>query len=62
MQGRWDQLIRKNPGLPDRYQKVSVLLIKWDDEIDQFEVKQSVIILKLLLPEIKTNRTNRLKI
>ena len=33
MQGWWDQSIRKYLGLPDGYQKVSVLLIKWDDEI-----------------------------
>ena len=38
MQGWWDQSISKNTGLPDRYQQVSVLLIKWHDEIDQLEV------------------------
>lgn len=59
MQGWWDQSIRKYLGLPDGYQKVSVLLIKWDDEIDQLKVKQEVITSKPLLLEIRTNRANR---
>ncbi|OCL10549.1 hypothetical protein AOQ84DRAFT_315278 [Glonium stellatum] len=42
MQGWWDESIRKNLGLPDGYQKVSVLLIKWEDAIDQLKVKQEV--------------------
>jgi hypothetical protein len=59
MQGWWDQSIRKYLGLPDGYQKVSVLLIKWDDEIDQLKVKQEVITSKPLLLGIRTNRANR---
>lgn len=59
MQGWWDQSIRKYLGLPDGYQKVSVLLIKWDDEIDQLKVKQEVITSKPLLLEIRINRANR---
>ncbi|OCK90361.1 uncharacterized protein K441DRAFT_580049 [Cenococcum geophilum 1.58] len=51
MQGWWDQSISKNMGLPDGYQHVSVLLIKWHDEIDQLEVAQEVRDLEKLFKE-----------
>lgn len=51
MQGWWDQSISKNMGLPDGYQQVSVLLIKWHDEIDQLGVAQEVIDLEKLFKE-----------
>ncbi|OCK96157.1 uncharacterized protein K441DRAFT_553595, partial [Cenococcum geophilum 1.58] len=51
MQDWWDQSISKNMGLPDRYQHVSVLLIKWHDKIDQLEVAQEVRDLEKLFKE-----------
>ena len=62
MQGWWDQSISKNMGLPDGYQHVSVLLIKWHDEIDQLEVAQEVITPKLVPLETMTNIVGRLEI
>lgn len=62
MQGWWDQSISKNMGLPDGYQHVSVLLIKWHDEIDQLEVAQEVITPKPVPLETMTNIVGRLEI
>jgi len=62
MQGWWDQSISKNMGLPDGYQHVSVLLIKWHDEIDQLEVAQEVITSKPMPLETMTNIVGRLEI
>jgi len=61
MQDWWDQEISKNVGLLDGYQQVSVLLIKWHDEIDQLGVAQEVITLKLVPLETVTNIFNRLE-
>jgi hypothetical protein len=42
MQLWWDEAIARNMDLPDGYQKVSVLLIKWDDELDELKTRQEV--------------------
>lgn len=42
MQMWWEESIAKNMGLSDGYQKVAVLLIKWDDGLDELKTKNEV--------------------
>jgi hypothetical protein len=42
LQEHWDKSIAKHMNLPDGYQNVFVLMIKWEDEIDQLGVRQEV--------------------
>ncbi|KAF2263479.1 hypothetical protein CC78DRAFT_270147 [Lojkania enalia] len=39
MQIWWDEAIAKNMDLPDGYEKVAVLLIKWADELDELKTR-----------------------
>lgn len=43
LQEHWDKSIAKHMNLPDGYQNVHVLMIKWADEIDQLGVRQEVL-------------------
>ena len=40
MQVWWDEAISRNMNLPDGYQSVAVLLIKWDDELDELKTRK----------------------
>ncbi|KAF2752009.1 hypothetical protein M011DRAFT_394090 [Sporormia fimetaria CBS 119925] len=40
MQVCWDQAFAKHMGLADRYEKVAVLLIKWEDNLDELRTKE----------------------
>ncbi|KAF2658096.1 hypothetical protein K491DRAFT_676707 [Lophiostoma macrostomum CBS 122681] len=40
MQIWWDEAIAKNMNLPDGYSKVAVLIIKWQDELDDLKTRQ----------------------
>lgn len=42
MQMWWDEAIGRNFDLPDGYAKVAVLLIKWDDELDELKTRAEV--------------------
>jgi hypothetical protein len=42
LQECWDNSIAKHMNLPDGYQNVHVLMIKWADKIDQLKVRQEV--------------------
>jgi hypothetical protein len=42
LQECWDKSIAKHMDLPDGYQNVHVLMIKWADKIDQLRVRQEV--------------------
>lgn len=42
LQECWDQSITKYMGLPDGYSDVHVLIIKWDDAIDDLKVRSEV--------------------
>lgn len=42
LQEYWDKSIAKHMDLPDGYHHVHVLMIKWDDKIDQLQVRQEV--------------------
>jgi hypothetical protein len=42
MQVWWDEAIAKNMDLPDGYNKVAVLLVKWEDELDELKTKKEV--------------------
>jgi hypothetical protein len=42
LQEHWDKSIAKHMNLPDGYQNVYVLIIKWADGIDQLGVRQEV--------------------
>ena len=44
MQMWWDEAIAKNMNLPDGYTKVAVLIIKWQDELDDLKTRQEVIL------------------
>ncbi|KAF2685826.1 hypothetical protein K458DRAFT_387779 [Lentithecium fluviatile CBS 122367] len=39
MQMWWDEAIVRNMDLPDGYVKVAVLIIKWDDELDELKTR-----------------------
>ncbi|KAF2799523.1 hypothetical protein K505DRAFT_230897 [Melanomma pulvis-pyrius CBS 109.77] len=39
MQMWWDEAIAKNMDLPDGYQKVAVLLVKWEDALDELKTR-----------------------
>jgi hypothetical protein len=42
MQSWWDEAIVRNMDLPDGYTDVAVLLIKWDDELDELKTGEEV--------------------
>lgn len=42
MQTWWDEAAKRNLNLRDGYQNVSVLLIKWADELDELKTKHEV--------------------
>lgn len=42
MQMWWDEAIIRNMDLPDGYAKVAVLLVKWDDELDELNTRAEV--------------------
>jgi hypothetical protein len=42
MQVWWDESIRRYMNLPDGYQRVAVLIIKWDDELDDLKTRDEV--------------------
>lgn len=42
LQECWDKSIAKHMDLLDGYHNVHVLMIKWQDEIDQLQVRQEV--------------------
>jgi hypothetical protein len=42
MEAWWDQSVSTNLKLPEGYQHVAVLIIQWDEEIDQLEVAREV--------------------
>jgi hypothetical protein len=42
LQQCWDKSIAKHLDLPDGYRNVQVLVIKWQDAIDQLDVRQEV--------------------
>lgn len=42
MQRWWDEAIRRNMNLPDGYQNVAVLMIKWADELDELKTRAEV--------------------
>jgi hypothetical protein len=42
LQQCWDKSIAKHMDLPDGYRNVHVLVIKWEDAIDQLEVREEV--------------------
>jgi len=42
MQLWWDEAIAKNMNLPDYYRSVSVLIIKWSDQLDELKTKAEV--------------------
>ncbi|KAH7073366.1 hypothetical protein FB567DRAFT_198314 [Paraphoma chrysanthemicola] len=42
LQECWDKSIAKYMDLPDGYSHVHVLMVKWEDKIDQLEVRQEV--------------------
>lgn len=42
MQMWWDEAMGRNFDLPDGYAKVAVLLIKWDDELDELKTRAEV--------------------
>ncbi|KAF2011644.1 hypothetical protein BU24DRAFT_286054 [Aaosphaeria arxii CBS 175.79] len=39
MQSWWDDAIARNMNLPDGYQEAAVLIIKWDDELDELKTR-----------------------
>lgn len=43
LQEHWDKSIAKHMNLPDGYQNVYVLMIKWADAIDQLGVREEVL-------------------
>ncbi|KAF2466508.1 uncharacterized protein BDR25DRAFT_317532 [Lindgomyces ingoldianus] len=43
MQMWWDEAIAKNMNLPDGYQKVAVLLIKWADQLDELKTRDEAL-------------------
>ena len=42
LQECWDKAIAKNMDLPDGYQDVNVLIVKWHDAIDELQVRSEV--------------------
>lgn len=42
MQMWWDEAIAKNLNLPEGYHNISVLIIKWADELDELKTKEEV--------------------
>ena len=38
----WNEAIAKNMNLPEGYEQVSVLIIKWADELDELKTKAEV--------------------
>ena len=42
LQQCWDKSIAKHLDLPDGYRNVHVLVIKWQDAIDQLQVREEV--------------------
>jgi hypothetical protein len=44
MQMWWDEAMGRNFDLPDGYAKVAVLLIKWDDELDELKTRAEVCV------------------
>lgn len=42
LQEHWDQSIAKHMNIPEGYDDVQVLMIKWHDDIDQLCVRQEV--------------------
>lgn len=38
----WEEAIAKDMDMPDGYQRVSVLLIKWADELDELKTREEV--------------------
>lgn len=38
----WNEAIAKNMNLPEGYEKVAVLIIKWADELDELKTKAEV--------------------
>jgi hypothetical protein len=42
MQSWWDDAIARNMNLPDGYQEAAVLIIKWDDELDELKTRDEV--------------------
>jgi hypothetical protein len=55
MQMWWDEAIVRNMDLPDGYAKVAVLLVKWDDELDELKTRAEV---HISLFHVRTNLTN----
>jgi hypothetical protein len=43
LQQCWDKSIAKHMDLPDGYRNVHVLMIKWQDKIDQLDMRGEVI-------------------
>lgn len=44
MQSWWDEAIVRNMDLPDGYSKVAVLIVKWDEELDELKTGQEACI------------------
>lgn len=42
MQMQWEEAIARNMDLPDGYAQVAVLLVKWDDELDELKTRAEV--------------------
>ena len=42
MQLWWDEAIARNMNLPDGYQNVAVLIIKWSEELDELKTAAEV--------------------
>ena len=42
LQQYWDQSIARNMDLPDGYLDVHVLMVKWEDSIDELKVQEEV--------------------
>lgn len=42
MQMWWEKAYTKNIDLPDGYQNVAVLLVKWEDELDELNTRDEV--------------------
>jgi hypothetical protein len=61
MQVWWEESIAKHMDLNDGYEKVSVLLIKWDDGLDELKTREEVCStpLKLLLTFVLTSKDRR---
>jgi len=50
----WDEAIAKNMSLPEGYADVSVLIIKWDDELDELKTRPEVSRVNSILEAVLT--------